>query len=249
MIKKIVDFIKSEWKSCVDAYNLNGVSLYDICNPKISVVSKLDGIKSWSLQALKTCPGAFEKSGNIVDACKGCYARFGMANMPAPKKARIHNKSDWKNEYWVEKMVDIISKQRKGYFRWFDSGDVYSPGLAKKIFEVMEKTPNIKHWLPTRSHKNDKIKSILEDMKNLRNVVVRYSADSIDGTYTAGVHGSTIIDMNAENINPNITICHASMPDTDTKCNGCRKCWDKEVDVIGYVGHGRVMNKVQREVV
>lgn len=30
------------------------------------------------------------------------------------------------------------------------------------------------------------------------------------------------------------------------KCNGCRKCWDKSVPVIGYVAHGRKMVKVIR---
>ena len=38
---------------------------------KISVTSKLDGIRSWSLQALDTCPGSIESPGVLVDACKG----------------------------------------------------------------------------------------------------------------------------------------------------------------------------------
>lgn len=42
---------------------------------KISNTSKL-GVRSWSLQALETCPGAIE-NGELVDACKGCYATTG----------------------------------------------------------------------------------------------------------------------------------------------------------------------------
>jgi L-asparaginase II len=41
---------------------------------KLSVTSKLDGIRSWSLQALETCPGSIASDGELVDACKGCYA-------------------------------------------------------------------------------------------------------------------------------------------------------------------------------
>jgi hypothetical protein len=34
----------------------------------ISKTSKLDNIKSWSLQALTTCPGSKAKDGGLVDA-------------------------------------------------------------------------------------------------------------------------------------------------------------------------------------
>jgi len=47
---------------------------------RISVTSKLDGIRSWSLQALETCPGSIESPGVLVDACKGCYATTGNYN-------------------------------------------------------------------------------------------------------------------------------------------------------------------------
>ena len=48
-----------------------------INGPRISVTSKLDGIRSWSLQALETCPGSIAAPGELVDACKGCYATSG----------------------------------------------------------------------------------------------------------------------------------------------------------------------------
>ena len=44
---------------------------------KLSVTSKLDGVKSWSLQALETCPGSIGVDGELVDSCKGCYATTG----------------------------------------------------------------------------------------------------------------------------------------------------------------------------
>ena len=40
---------------------------------KLSKTSKL-GTKSWSLQALETCPGSVGDNGELVPACSGCYA-------------------------------------------------------------------------------------------------------------------------------------------------------------------------------
>jgi hypothetical protein len=45
---------------------------------KISVTSKLDGVRSWSLEALDTCPGSIAAPGVLVDACAGCYATTGI---------------------------------------------------------------------------------------------------------------------------------------------------------------------------
>ena len=61
---------------------------------KISTTSKLDGIRSWSLQALDTCPGSISSPGELVDACRGCYATTGNYNYPNVKAPRISNKED-----------------------------------------------------------------------------------------------------------------------------------------------------------
>ena len=114
--------------------------------PKISVTSKLDGIRSWSLQALDTCPGSIESPGVLVDACKGCYATTGnyvFANVKAPRE---FNRTDWERFAWVDDMVNELA--RDTHFRWFDSGDVYSLALAEKILEVMTRTPWVKHCSP-----------------------------------------------------------------------------------------------------
>jgi len=91
---------------------------------KISVTSKLDGIKSWSLQALDTCPASKNADGTLVDACKGCYATTGNYNYPNVKAPRAHNREDWQRLEWVDDMVKALQDSR--YFRWFDSGDMYS---------------------------------------------------------------------------------------------------------------------------
>jgi len=208
---------------------------------KISVTSKLDGIRSWSLQALDTCPGSIESPGVLVDACKGCYATTGnyvFANVKAPRE---FNRIDWQRMDWCDDMVYELTNDE--YFRWFDSGDMYSLGLAEKMLEVMQRTPWCKHWLPTRMHKFPKFALVLRAMAQLPNVMVRPSSDSIVGEYIPGLHGSVIVPDSR--VNPDmVTLCRAY--EHEGKCNGCRACYDKSVPVIAYPAHGKKIGKIIR---
>jgi hypothetical protein len=210
---------------------------------KISVTSKLDGIRSWSLQALDTCPGSIASPGVLVDACKGCYATTGNYLFGNVKAPRLHNREDWQRLEWVDDMVTELSNDR--YFRWLDSGDLYSVALAEKVLEVMQRTPWCQHWLPTRMHKFPKFRQVLEAMRALPNVSVRFSADSVDGSYTPGLHGS-VIGPSADTFQPHdgASLCRAY--EHGGKCSGCRACWDKTVSLICYPAHGQKMAKVIR---
>jgi hypothetical protein len=206
---------------------------------KISITSKLDGIRSWSLQALDTCPGSIAAPGELVDACKGCYATTGNYRFENVKAPRRHNKEDWQRMAWVDDMVAELNKDR--FFRWFDSGDMYTLALAEKILEVMKRTPWVSHWLPTRMYKFPKFRQVLAEMQALPNVSVRFSSDSITGDYTKGLHGSVIVPTAAD-IKPGMALCRAY--ENEGKCSGCRACYDKKVKVIAYPAHGKTMHKV-----
>lgn len=205
---------------------------------KLSKTSKLDGILSWSLQARDTCPASVE-NGELVDACKGCYAVGGNYRFPNVKAPREFNRLDWQRLEWIDDMVKSLDSSR--YFRWFDSGDMYALGLAEKILEVMKRTPWVKHWLPTRMHKFPKYRLVLESMKSLDNVSVRFSSDSVTGQYIDGLHGSVIIPT-PNDVKTNMTLCQAYA--NNGKCNGCRACYDKSIPLIAYPAHGKAMNKV-----
>lgn len=207
----------------------------------LSKTSKLDGIKSWSLQARDTCPGSFSAPGVLVDACKGCYATQGNYRFDNVKTPREANRLDWERMDWTDDMVHALDDSR--YFRWFDSGDMYSLGLAEKILEVMQRTPWCNHWLPTRMHKFPKFRQVLEAMQALPNVMVRPSSDSVLGEFLPGTHGSVIVPT-AEDLPPGAKLCQAY--DNGGKCNGCRSCWSKDVPVVAYLAHGRTMAKVVR---
>ena len=195
--------------------------------------------RSWSLQALTTCAGSIGDNGKLVPACVGCYATQGNYRFPNVKQPRESNQKDWKRDAWVSDMVAELDNDR--YFRWFDSGDVYSLKLAEKILQVMQATPWVKHWLPTRMHKFKKFRSVFAQMEALPNVVVRYSSDSIKGETVAGRNSSTII-ASLDSGNGNLKVCESST--REGKCGPCRACWNKDVSVVAYPAHGKKMLKL-----
>lgn len=208
---------------------------------KLSKPSKMP-CRSWSLEALRTCPAAKKPDGSLVDACRGCYATQGNYNFPSVRGSREHNRTDWKRDEWVQDMVQALDNDR--YFRWFDSGDMYDLKLAEKILEVMIATPWCNHWLPTRMHKIKRFQGILSRMEALPNVVIRLSSDSVRGEVVPGNTSSTIIgDDQLESFTG--TICKSY--ENQGKCGTCRACWSKDVPVVAYVQHGAKMKKVNRE--
>lgn len=209
---------------------------------RISTTSKLDGVRSWSLQARETCPGSFGSDGELVPACQGCYAVGGNYRYPNVKAPRVENREDWKRPEWVADMVAALRNDR--FFRWFDSGDMYALALAEKIYQVMEATPWVRHWLPTRMHKFSKFTDVLDRMQALPNVMVRPSSDSVTGEYVPGIHGSTIVPS-IDQVPEGATLCHAA--NNAGKCGPCRACYSKDISVVAYVAHGRSMSKVIRE--
>jgi len=210
---------------------------------KISKVGKLNS-RSWSLEALETCPASKGSDGELVPACKGCYAVGGNYRFKNVKEARSHNKKDWKRSEWVADMIEELDSDR--YFRWFDSGDMYSLKLAEKIYEICKATPWTRHWIPTRMHKFKKFRDVIDRLNKLDNVVVRLSSDGINGEIIEDAQYSSTIIPFIDSITV-ATVCNA--PLQDGKCKKCRACWDKSIKVIAYAGHGAKMKKQQRELI
>lgn len=226
---------------------------------KLSRPSKMPkNVPTWDLEAGATCPASkCPKTGKTKPSCRNCYAQGYRYNSPEAIALRKHNRKDWKRSDWVDDMVGLLQDLKR--FRWFSSGDVYTPKLADKIYEVMKKTPETDHWFPTMSHTIPKLGKKIDQMDKLPNVKVRRSAGRIDGTY-ADIDGSTIItpDIAAKWVKngapAGVTICPATLskdgevPQTSNKkegrkkiksvakCGTCRDCWYVD-DVIAYVLH------------
>ncbi len=230
--------------------------------PKISKTTKMPA-DSWSVRAWDRCPAKVDlKTGEVDDACKTCYARFGNYRFKNVISAREHNEKAWKDDIFVPYMVDYLEPYR--LFRWFDSGDMYDVRLAEKILKICEKTPHCKHWIPTRMYKIAKFKDVIDRLNALPNVVVRFSSPSIEGEVIAGEYSSTIIPSSA--FETKGKVCYAYLTDKEGKvwseedkaqltkeearkqdfghCGKCRACWSKDEKIIAYVGHGQVMKSV-----
>ena len=221
-------------------------------NPKLSQTSKMPG-KSWSLPAWSTCPGARDAKNEPVEACSRCYALTGAYVWPKAKALREHNLADWKAANWVEAMTAKLYGVE--YFRWFDSGDIYTRELARKIHRVMAATPSTKHWLPTREYKI--VRDFLHWGSFPDNLTVRLSAHKIDEK------APKVIECQTSTVNKNKPAlgvnCKAYRTNKDKKvlsdetfqaltkqekkdqglgiCGDCRLCWDKSIDNISYKYH------------
>lgn len=201
---------------------------------------KLDGISSWSLLAGEHCPGKVNTlTHEIAEVCAGCYAMDGNYRFPNVRNVRIQNAEDWQRDEWVDETVAALNGH--AYFRWFDSGDAYTLSLALKILEVMQRTPDTRHWFATRMGKFPKFKPVLGQMRALPNVAVRFSADDI-GSF--GPEHSCMVFHG--DVPQGVKECHSYIAEGDKipRCHGCRDCWDKTIPVIGYRAHGRKMIKL-----
>ncbi len=212
----------------------------------LSKASKMPG-KSWSLQAGDTCPGSINpNTKEVIEVCKDCYAKSGFYRMDNVKAPRLSNRKDWKRTDWADDMVAALDNER--WFRWFDSGDVYTAALAQKIHEVATRTPWCNHWIPSKSYGIPKIRYWLDRLRELPNVSVRFSSPSTHGEYTSE-HGSVVVQ------NVTDTIQNGKMCDAYTrggKCGPCRACWDSSINLVVYPLHtpkkkiNLIVNRVEK---
>ena len=194
--------------------------------------SKMPGL-SYSLPAWECKTGAklAKVKGSV---CAGCYAMKGnYTRYPAIKAAQYVRLKSIDDPRWVDAMVAQIKRQK--YFRWHDAGDVQSEDHLLKIFEVCKRTPETKHWLPTREAQFLKLVSPEEVPDNL---TIRMSSHMIDQapvsfwpwTSTVASPGS-----NRTSHVQNSRQCPAQHQ--GNSCGTCRSCWDREISNVEYPKH------------
>jgi hypothetical protein len=121
------------------------------------------------------------------------------------------------------------SSPRQPWFRWHDSGDVFSPRYADMINAVCANLPDVRFWLPTRSwHNTPRILRQLVVLAELPNVAVRPSALKLqeDAPRIDGLDAGTGVKSDGYN-------CPASSQ--GNACLSCRKCWSKEAPVYYHL--------------
>lgn len=196
----------------------------------LSNVSKMPG-KSISLSAFDCQTG--EKLSKIVGSvCHDCYARKGMYRMPNVINKMKDRKEFFDSIDFVPRMVALLNKTRSEYFRWFDSGDVQSVRMALNILDVVEATPNKRHWIPTKERAIwlEAIKQYGRKLPD--NVVIRYSATMVDQAPPKSWQHSSAVIKTIDAIGHE---CPA--PKQQGKCGDCRACWNKNVKTVSYHKH------------
>ena len=164
--------------------------------------------------------------------CHGCYAFKGNYLFPMVQKGLMKRFNAFENPKFIDAMVVLITRYNKtNYFRWFDSGDIYDMAMLEKIVCICQKTPEIKHWLPTREVKivSDYLKIYKEFPENL---VVRVSAPMVDGEPLKSFRWTSTVH---DKIKPIGYDCPSRFQ--QNKCMDCRACWDKRVKNVSYHKH------------
>jgi len=167
--------------------------------------------------------------------CEDCYALKGFYNFKKGKEARDIRLANIYNPKWVEAMVVLVKDQ--AFFRWHDSGDLQSLMHLNNIMEVARRTPDTKHWIPTREYHMiaDFVKSGLEIPSNM---YVRLSAIMVDGNLptklanTLNNYPNTKGFIGVSGVSKDKQIANCPAYNNGGKCGDCRICWTKKESVV-----------------
>lgn len=213
-----------------------------VAGGSIGFPSKMPGT-SYGIPAAACKTGG--KLHQVADTvCSDCYALKGNYIYPPVRTAQERRLASIEDPRWADAMVLLlrwahkrgVNKRgepiSKGWHRWHDSGDLQSEEHLGKICEVARKTPEIRHWLPTRE-----LKMLLSYVRKggevPSNLTIRVSDTLVDGQatkawpITSGVHSET----------PQADAQRCVAPDQDGHCGDCRACWDSDVARVTYHKH------------
>ena len=187
----------------------------------LSAPSKMPG-PAFNLPAADCITGAklVKVPGSV---CAGCYALKGRYRFNNVQSALRRRAASLMHPDWIDAMVALISGHE--YFRWHDSGDIQSVEHLKRIFEVCKRTPDTKHWMPTREAR---FLRLMDPDIIPSNLIIRMSSHMIDqGPVTFWPWTSTVSTKSKT--------CPAQ--DQGNKCMDCRACWDRKVANVTYPKH------------
>jgi hypothetical protein len=176
------------------------------------------------------------KLRKVADSvCSHCYALKGRYGFEPVKAALRRRFRKLQNKRWIEAMAYLIGrKEKSGYFRWHDSGDLQSLEHLEKIVAVCRLTPGVWHWLPTREA------GILRQWTDKygreafpANLCVRFSGHIVD--QPLGELLAKSLGVQASGVVTKGWTCPASSQ--DGHCGACRACWMRNVPVTTYPLH------------
>jgi hypothetical protein len=157
--------------------------------------------------------------------CYNCYALKGCYVFKVVQEAQYRRLGSIRHPYWVRAMTHLLQSKKSKFFRWHDSGDVQDLKHLAKIFEVARRTPDVKHWMPTREAWVKPYEKYKPD-----NLVIRFSMPMVDQPASGSwLNTSTVVTDSSKRTCP--------APDQDNACKDCRACWDPNVKNVAYGQH------------
>jgi hypothetical protein len=201
---------------------MNTKEALKIIGGSLSKPSKMPG---WSIGLpAKECKTGGKLRYVKDSVCYDCYALKGCYVFKVVQDAQYRRLAAIKKGRWVAAMAHLINSKKPDVFRWHDSGDVQDLQHLIKIFQVCERTPTKRHWLPTREAW---IKDYLH--KKPTNLVIRFSAPMVNQRAPESWPNSSSV-VTGEEFN-----CPASKQNNE--CKDCRKCWNPKIKNIAYKAH------------
>jgi len=174
--------------------------------------------------------------------CSKCYARKFHYTTNTVKTALQRRWDSLKDPQWVDAMVFLINirKEKHKIFRWHDSGDLQSLQHFERIVEVVRRTPEVTHWLPTKEV--DILREYMEKhfftsplgvLKLPENLCIRVSM------YMIGQKPITnFLGLPTSTVNSGVgVICPVTNGVQGCDDFKCRACWDNEVKNVDYHLH------------
>jgi hypothetical protein len=201
---------------------------------------------SYSLPAVYSCPGASKEPDS---PCAHCYACQGFYLYDSTARAQ-HIRLDWTLDCletpegfdaWIDTMATEVLRTGCEYFRWHDSGDLFSVRYTLAVSEVCKRTENVKHWLATQSFNVHAIDvAIREYLAPLPNVVVRPSTHKLDAypPVVRGYSGGATVYTSTDRAHESVRLCPKSTSGGSCASNHCRLCWIAPTVPVGYLVHG-----------
>lgn len=199
---------------------------------KLSKPSKMPGF-AYSIPA-QAC-GVGSKLRTVAGSiCSKCYALKGRYVFSSVKKALARRLESLTHPLWVDAMAFLINHASVNVFRWHDSGDIQSLQHLENIVEVCKKTPDVRHWIPTREY------AIVTEYKAKHgsfpdNLNVRLSAYMMDGPLPTGA--AERLGVTASGVTSDAAKVTCPAYKQGGVCGPCRACWDKKVSVVIYPKH------------
>jgi hypothetical protein len=214
--------------------------------------SKMPGY-TYGISAQKCHTGSQLRSvpGSVCSSCYACTDWYRSWQPLLDGHARRF--AGLTHPRWVDALVRLISGKCTGedeYFRWHDSGDLQGVWHLKNIVAVCERTPNVKHWLPTREY--DYVARFLAEGNEIPpNLCIRLSAHMIDQEPViperlreligqlpvSTVSTAPYSAMGIQVVEGKGSIECRAVEARDNKCGNCRACWDRRVRSVNYPQH------------